>query len=337
MANNAANTLVSVVVPVYNVAEYLRRCVDSILSQSYTNLDIILVDDGSTDESGKIADEYAQSDDRITVIHKKNGGLSDARNAGTRVAKGRYIFYLDSDDYILSDAIALLLQFAQSNDCDIVQGGFYYLYSDKMLFDKKYGVAGATEAVITKTEALKWLIENVRIKNFAWGKLYKKSLIEKFDFPVGKYFEDSFWQYKVVNECENYGVINRPLTYYRQREGSISGSGISAKILDLIDGNTKRTEFIRTHWPELFPLAIRSLWKSLYDICVTHGRMQGVFREKLDFTIDRFQCEFKRYLPNILQYNLVKGRHERSLKLYQLMQRVYARVTPSQIESIEIK
>ena len=126
--------MISVVIPIYNVAQYLSQCVDSVLSQSYQDLEIILVDDGSTDECPKICDDYQQKDARIRVIHKENGGLSDARNAGMKKATGEWTLFVDSDDWIDQEAIAKLYQFAIENRCDIVQGNVYYVYADHLLY-----------------------------------------------------------------------------------------------------------------------------------------------------------------------------------------------------------
>lgn len=329
MENNYSDILVSIVIPIYNVESYLRQCIDSVMNQTHRNLDIILVDDGSTDSSGRIADEYAQADSRITVVHKMNGGLSDARNVGTSIAKGDYLFYLDSDDYIDPSAIERLLHVAKSGDCDIVQGSFYYLYSDHLLFDKRYGTSGNNPSILTKNDAMKYLLDNIKIKNFAWGKLYKKSLVIKYEFPVGKYFEDSFWQFKIINECKNYGIVNDPITYYRQREGSISCDGVNIKILDLIDGNIERTKFIKHNYPDLYPSAICSLWKSVCDICYWHGRSNKAFREKLLGIMEEYGQAFDTYLTARTEYNLIKRDLSTLMTLYHFSQRVTSRLTPS--------
>ena len=119
---------VSIIVPIYNVEKYIHKCIDSILSQTFTDFELILVDDGSPDKCGEICEQYALKDNRIKVVHKENGGLSDARNAGIDVASGKYIYFIDSDDWISPNSIISLLNFAEDNQCEIVQGGFYYAY-----------------------------------------------------------------------------------------------------------------------------------------------------------------------------------------------------------------
>lgn len=326
MKTEITDILVSVVIPIYNVENYLPQCIDSVIAQTHAVLDIILVDDGSTDSCSKIVDDYALKDTRIRAIHKNNGGLSDARNTGTKLARGKYLFYLDSDDYITKDAIEFLLSFAIYNNCQIVQGGFYYMYPTHLLFDKNYGESHRKSGVITSKEAMGRLIKNSSIKNFAWGKLYLTSLVFNQEFPIGKYFEDSFWQYNIVDKCERYGIINRPLTFYRQRGGSISGGEINNKLLDLIDGNIERTEFIRIKYPALFTSAIKELWASLYDICYVYGNKQPAYREKLNNVKLQYHNEFTVYLTKTISYKLITNDSHRLLYFYNLTNRIINRL-----------
>lgn len=243
--------MISIIIPVYNVSEYLPRCVESVLSQTYKDLEIILVDDGSKDNSGILCDEYAKKDPRIKVIHKENGGLSDARNIGTVQAIGDWIFYLDSDDWIVPNAIETLFQYANKNDCDVVQGGLYYAYPKYLLKRKE-----ESSIVLGRESAMKELIINERVKNFAWGKLYKSSLVKDLLFPKGKYFEDCYWQHLVMDRVNKYGIIDTPLLYYRQRPDSISGT-ISNRYDDLILGYEIRMKFIQEHYPQFSKLMIK--------------------------------------------------------------------------------
>ena len=129
---------ISVIVPVYNVAEYLPQCLDSIVAQDFDDMEVVVVDDGSTDGSSEILHDYCRRNDYFKIVSKVNGGLSDARNVGTAVAQGDYIYYLDSDDWVSPDAIDKLYQFAVENRCDVVQGGFYYAYDDSLMFDDRW-------------------------------------------------------------------------------------------------------------------------------------------------------------------------------------------------------
>ena len=244
--------MVSIIIPIYNVVEYLQLCIDTVLAQSFNDWECILVDDGSTDGSAEICDSSATKDSRIKVIHKSNEGLSDARNVGLKEAIGDWIFFLDSDDWIHPQALETLYVFATTHHCEVVQGNFYYAYPNHLLYraPKKQE---SSNHVYTKEEAMRLLIINDRVKNFAWGKLYRTDLIRDLFFPVGKFFEDSFWQHLVMDRVIHYGIIDEPLYYYRQREDSISGT-ISNRLLDLVEGYGERLEFIKENYPHLTPL-----------------------------------------------------------------------------------
>ena len=165
--------LISVIVPVYNVEKYLDRCMKSILQQTYHRLEIILVDDGSTDASAAMCDAYARRDSRIRVVHKQNGGLSDARNAGLELAAGDYIGYVDSDDWIEPDMYEYLLENALKYQADIAVCGRVERYVDKEV------VRGFSEIeVLAREPALKYLLQNDLLQNYAWDKLYKQELFQ---------------------------------------------------------------------------------------------------------------------------------------------------------------
>lgn len=255
--------MISIIVPIYNVEQYLSKCVDSVLSQSYKDMEIILVDDGSTDNCPSLCDEYAKKDNRITVIHKKNGGLSDARNAGMKKAHGEWIFFLDSDDWINDKALETLYFFAVEKDCDIVQGNFYYAYNDHLLY-RCESREEQSKHILNRNEAMKELIINQRVKNFAWGKLYKSSFIKTIDFPVGRFYEDSYWQHLIFHKIDKYGIVDVPIYFYRQREDSISGKPTD-RYNDLIEGYRYRLEFIEKYYPQ-YAYLMRSMYQKIYEL-----------------------------------------------------------------------
>ena len=167
------NDLVTVIVPVYKVKNYIDKCIKSILDQSYSNLEILLVDDGSPDECGQICDDYAKKDSRITVIHKENGGLSSARNAALDVAKGDWIMCVDSDDYIHHLMVEKLLAAAKKHGADIVMSSYYLEKGDKIsIIDR----ISDEDIVMDRMQALDRLVADKEIKSYAWGRLYKTSL-----------------------------------------------------------------------------------------------------------------------------------------------------------------
>ncbi|MGL5549114.1 MAG: glycosyltransferase family 2 protein [Culicoidibacterales bacterium] len=254
--------LVSVVVPVYNVAQYLPKCLDSIVNQTYKNLEIILVNDGSTDNSLEIIHEYAKKDSRIMVIDQENGGLSDARNTGVKQINGEYIVFVDSDDWLKLTMIQKMVTTQCKYQADCVQVGFYYAYSDYLLLDNRIMQAKDEPTVMCNVELMKALAENEQIKNFAWGKLYKRTLIEPYLFEKGKLFEDVFWAHQIMQQVKTYVINPEPLCYYRQREQSISGK-YTIKNLDIIEGLKQRREFYNKYYPQFVPELNQLLFKTI--------------------------------------------------------------------------
>lgn len=254
---------VSIIVPIYKVEKYLNRCIDSIIDQTYKNLEIILVDDGSPDMSGEIIDEYRKKDSRIISLHKKNGGLSDARNYGMKYVTGEYIFFLDSDDYIKSETIETLINLSLQYQADIVQGGFYYKYNDYLLYDNRYYTEDSKPVILNNKELMYELVLNEKVKNFAWGKLYKTKLIKDLHFKKDVLFEDVFWAHNVMRKVNIYVICHKPLTYYVQRNDSIV-SNYSVKNLDIIEGLKVRHKFIEKHYSEFIDESYMLLIKTIF-------------------------------------------------------------------------
>ena len=275
--------MISVIIPIYNVEEWLWQCVESVLKQTYDDLEIILVDDGSTDNSPAICDKYVKEDSRIKVIHKKNGGLSDARNAGIEVSSGEYIFFLDGDDWLHKDALRILVAFAEAKHCDVVQCSHWYASKDALLFEYRHLSDSESPFVLNRERAMRQLIYNKYLKNFAWGKLYRTLIIKKHLFPFDKYFEDSYWQHLIIHDSKNVGIIPQPYYFYRQRNDSISGV-VSFKNLDMIRGMYERLVFINDHYKELSPLAYRKFWKAVWllSVGITHSNEQDILNVALN-------------------------------------------------------
>lgn len=183
--------LISIIVPVYKVEKYLKRCVDSILTQTYQNMEIILVDDGSPDNCGAICDRYKETDNRVVVIHKKNGGLSDARNTAIPLAKGEYISFIDSDDWISSYYVEHLYEAVAKCDADIGISWFENVFEGKALQSKPEELLSNYEC-LTAEECLKKLLYQNGVEVCAWGKLYKTPLIKNLRYPVGKLYTNEW-------------------------------------------------------------------------------------------------------------------------------------------------
>ena len=218
------NDLISVIVPVYNVEKYLNKCVYSILNQSYRDLEIILVDDGSTDSSGRICDELSKLDPRILVVHKNNGGLSDARNAGMKIANGNYISFIDSDDYVDEKFIEILYTNAKEIDADISISNFEKFYEgDDPKFESSY--TNTVKLTMTMQQGLEALFDDEFKYQFttAWGKIFRKSIIDGFEFPVGRNYEDSATAHILISKANRIVYINRKQYYYLIRQSSITG------------------------------------------------------------------------------------------------------------------
>ena len=183
---------VSIIVPVYQVENYLHKCVDSILAQTFTDFELILVDDGSKDRSGQICDEYAEMDERVTVIHKENGGLSDARNHGMDRAAGNYVMLVDSDDYIAPTMVECLYQSILKENADIAACNFLYFFED----DRNQNFSTKIPSEVLPGAEIFYNRKNDRSYGFwtvVWNKLYKSKVFGKLRFRVGKYHEDEFW------------------------------------------------------------------------------------------------------------------------------------------------
>lgn len=239
--------LISIIIPIYNVEEYLERCIDSVVNQTYKNLEIILVDDGSPDQCGSICDTWALKDKRIKVIHKKNGGLSDARNAGLNLATGEFIAFVDSDDVVERQFVRYLIDTVCEENADIVECGVQKFCTDIEFPAETKGKVTS----FSRTEALRELIFDGAIRQHVWNKLYRKSVIADIRFPVGKLNEDEFWTYKIVGRAEKICRIENELYGYFQREGSIMGTRYSVRRLDALEAKAERLEYMSEFYPEL--------------------------------------------------------------------------------------
>ncbi len=222
--------LISVIIPVYNVKAFLEKCVKSVICQSYRNLEIILIDDGSTDGSGELCDEYSKIDSRINTIHKENGGLSSARNVGIEASNGDYLFFLDSDDWISEDAIEYLYNLSQ-NDIDVVIGDFIRMSS--MHMSKNEDLKESVE-IISGSDA----IERIYCKRSAkmvsaCAKLFCRYLFDDIRFPVGLLHEDEATTYKIYYKCKNIAVTNRIVYYYYVNSNSITSNKTKKNFIDI--------------------------------------------------------------------------------------------------------
>lgn len=254
--------LISIVVPVYNVEKYLKKCVDSIINQTYKKLEIILVDDGSIDKSGKICDDYLKIDKRIKVIHKKNGGLSEARNVGIEKAKGKYIGLVDSDDFIKNDMYENLYKAIKEKNADLALCKVIDCYG-KIPAEKNEKLECVS---FTQEQAIRKVLEGEEISVHAVSKLYKIELFKQIKFEVGKMAEDAIIMIDLISKCKSIVYINKSEYYYIHRENSITTKKFNPKNgYDVIYAYTKNYQIIEEKYPTLIPLAkMRLCWANFF-------------------------------------------------------------------------
>ena len=242
---------ISVIVPVYKVEEYITTCIDSIIAQTFGDLEIILVDDGSPDRCGEICEEYAKKDTRIKVIHKANGGLSDARNVGFEVSSGEYISFIDSDDYIHPTMLQKLYEACKKNDLKMAGCDFQYIFdnSDTVIS----GSTGITEVVSAEEFFLRIMDTHKFLEMTAWNKLYHRSLFASgVRYPKGKLFEDQGTTYRFVFQNEKIAHVSEPLYSYRkQRAGAITSQNYSLREKDRIEMTSQMVEYVKKNHPNI--------------------------------------------------------------------------------------
>ena len=237
---------ISIIIPVYNTEKYLRKCLNSIINQTYFNIEILIIDDGSKDGSSVIYNEFKNKDDRIKVICKENGGLSDARNVGIAHATGVYICFVDSDDYVEEKYIEAMYYQIKKNSADICCCGKIIEYPNKKIYrnNKK-------DFITDSVEALKFYLQKKEIDNSAVDKLFKKELFDDIRFPVGKYYEDIGTIYKVITISKIIVHIKTPLYHYVMRSGSICHEQYSEKQLDSLYMTRQAIKYIDELYPQL--------------------------------------------------------------------------------------
>lgn len=263
---------ISVIIPVYQVEKYIDTCVQSVLKQTYTNLEIILVDDQSPDHCPEICDNYAASENRVIVVHQKNLGLSGARNTGLQHATGDYILFLDSDDYLEETFCEKAIAVALQNDADIVVGEISSVDEQGGLLNDDNSLHFAKSELLDHCEAMQALLEQTRMKGYAWGKLYRKSVVDGIEYPVGKVYEDRFTVPKYFSRAQKVCLCKGAVTYYRMRDTSISHDVSVKKLNDLLEAEKWLVDFCETNYPTLVD-AMESIyfgryvhiWILLYD------------------------------------------------------------------------
>lgn len=248
--------LVSIIIPVYKVESYLDECVRSAMDQTYRNLEIILVDDGSPDQCGEMCDAFAENDKRIQVIHKMNGGLSDARNIGILRATGAYLFFLDSDDLIRNDAIEILVDQIYKSGADIVCSSTLSFFDGTIPKEER---ACYISSVCYDTESA--MLRYMQYDWGAWGKLYRSEIHGRVRFPVGRIHEDEAIMLDILERCSKVCEITEKLYYYRQRTDSITSAVYSLKKMDWFYGWRRNVYITLKKYPKVFDVCLAKTWR----------------------------------------------------------------------------
>ena len=283
--------LVSVIIPVYKVEEYLDKCVESAVNQTYKNLEIILVDDGSPDNCPKMCDDWAKKDKRIKVIHKENGGLSDARNFGIEKATGEFYIFLDSDDKMDLEEIEILYSTLKKHDADVVMSDIIFV-SD-LNETPKLNKESYSEEVVEGEDIFR-LIFNKQYPMImsAWAKIYKKEVFKDIRYPKGKIHEDEFVIHRILDKIKKFVYISAQLNINLHRSNSICSSKFNKKRFHAIESRIERVEFCEKKGKEYYQLAINQLLKTTI-LYYTMARKSGMKKEDLIFLLETFNKYYK--------------------------------------------
>ncbi len=313
--------LISVIVPVYRVERYLDRCVESVVKQSYHNLEIILVDDGSPDRCGEMCDAWAERDGRIRVIHKPNGGLSDARNAGVRACRGEYVVFADSDDYLSEQMVERLYRAAENAGTKMAVCGINCVTDAGASTGESDGSPVVDEVLAAQEVLRRFYQHHGWFYIVAWNRLYHRSLLGDTPFPVGKWHEDEFTAARFVWEAGRVASVSYPgYNYVTKREGSIMGAAEDPRHLDALEALLERYRFYQqiSQPEELLHETRARVLKALecyywgeksddprYDekmkrLRRAYGRLTGLpLKERLKWMVFRISPGLERYLVNL--------------------------------------
>lgn len=317
------NPTISIVVPIYNVQNYLEDCIDSILSQSFKDFELILVDDGSTDNCLKICEKYKQLDNRIIVIHKQNEGLSSARNTGIEVACGDYISFIDSDDFIHKDMYKILYESTKKCNLDIAICNYkrvdehIVLHNDEI---KEYNKVFKYSNI----EALNELYTNNRlIFTIVCNKLYKKNIFEDIKFDYGKSDEDEFIAHKILYKGLNIGYIDKELYFYRMRNDSITGSTFNIKRLDKLEALSNRIKFFK--YINQIDLYNKSV-KNYIDVFFWNYIKAKKELNNIDARLQEIKLLYNKLFIDMIRCNLISFNHKLMIVLFRISPKIYMKL-----------
>lgn len=310
--------LISVIVPIYNVEKYLKKCVDSIINQTYSNLEIILVDDGSPDNCALIVDEYAKKDKRIKVIHKENGGLSSARNAGLEIATGKYVGFVDSDDTISNEQYEVLYKLIKKYNTKVAFARLQKFGEDEKgnIYTYPSNNEKTTDKVITIEDAIGEILLNEEVGHYVHNKLYARELFDGIEFPLGRTFEDVAILYKVLDKVDKIAYTNQKLYYYLfKRKGAITEKFSESKVKDSLDFHYAEYKYFYEKYPAArkyltvsFIKSYTSLTEKLYlnnyeKLCIN----ESLLDKYEDFKIAMLEAEKEMMEKYLEPYRLISA------------------------------
>lgn len=261
--------MISVIVPVYKVEKYLDKCVHSILAQTYQDFEVILVDDGGTDNCPKMCDNYAKNNDKIRVLHKKNGGLSDARNAGLDIARGKYVTFVDSDDFVSDEYLETLITMLEENNADIAVTGIEVFYEGKEPKKKSSGRV----YTYTARDALEKMLYQDTLDTSACAMLLPIGMAKNNPFPVGKYHEDEFTTYKYYSDANRISVTTKKQYFYLQRKGSIMHS-FGKSSMDELEAADNLVDFCNQYYPEIITAAESKKFSDYCQVLLSNSKLE---------------------------------------------------------------
>ena len=287
----------SVIVPIYNVEKYLKQCLNSLVNQTLSNIEIILVNDGSTDNSEAICQSYAEQDSRIKLFSKPNGGLSDARNFGLQKVTSPVVGFVDSDDYVDLDMFQVLMELKLRSNAEIAVGGVKMVSND----GEEYLVRAVEgEIIADRHDAMEELLKSKRITNSVCNKIFDITLFDQISFPVGKLYEDEYVTYKLFDRANKVAMTNEVSYYYRSSPNSITHKPFSEREFDRIDASVIKVGYIDKKYPDLVQYAKRYL---VYDCVMALSKMK-----KYKSTYDQITRDnIRKYLGCFMRGDYSKG------------------------------
>lgn len=309
------NNLVSVIIPIFNVANYLEKSIDSVRNQTYKNLEIILIDDGSTDGSSNLCDIISKKDKRIRVIHKENSGIADARNVGLLNARGEYITFVDSDDWLEKSMIEELLTILKKRNADIIACENYFVYENRVENSR------FSNNILSQNseEAIKTLIEDRKFRSRSWGRIYKFDVWDNVHFPHGKTYEDVSTIYKTYLNAKSIVLVDKPLYFYNQRDGSIVHSKNYKTMFNLLDACMERREYLKKVMPDL----LTELNASVIAACIDIYRESALFQEKLTYSENKYLKQIIFRYMGYREFKNLSPRYQSELFVLSISSKLY--------------